>query len=423
MKIGRRQFLHGLGAGTIGAIAGLPPARAEQELPDFNEAEQERFWGAVRACYLLDPDPAYLNTGGLGPAPRQVIEAVDATARRLQVHSETGREEFEPAREAMARFIGAEVPEVCFVRNATEGNSIIASGLALSEGDEVIFETHAHPGGSFPWMNQASRRGIVVRLFEPAPSDAEASIDRIRSLIGPRTRVIQVSHVTCTNGLVFPVAEIARLARKHGVWFHVDGAQAAGMLPLDLGAIGADSYAFSGHKWLGGPVETGVLWISRDRIDEIACTSAGAHTGDYESLTGPIRAFAGAARHEYGTRNAALIAGLLEAVRWHERVGRERITARGRSLAGRILDGIAGVGGIEVLTPRDDSLRGSMVAFRHPRAGAQTLFAYLRTEHGLRCRPVTEERLEAVRVSTHIFNTPSECDRVVKAVRAAAAAL
>jgi selenocysteine lyase/cysteine desulfurase len=421
MKLGRRNFLRGLGAGVLGTFVGARASLAsERALPDFDSSNTGEFWNAVRSHYPLLSDPAYLNTGGLGPAPFQVLETVERISRRMQEHCETGREEFEPARVAVARFIGALPEETCLVRNATEGNSIIAAGLALSEGDEVIFESHAHPGGSFPWINEARQRGIVVRLFDPDPDSASANVAAIRALISPRTRVIQVSHVTCTTGLVFPVEGIAGLARSRGIWFHIDGAQAVGMLPVDMHATGCDSYAFSGHKWLGGPHETGVLYIRRDRLEEIACTSAGAHTGELPQLPGAIKYADAASRHEYGTRNVAAVAGLAEAVRWQERIGRERIASRGRELAQRVSHGLDGVDGIEVLTPRDAALRASITTFRHTRAGAHKLFDYLVKQHRLRCRPVTEQGLDAIRVSTHIFNSVAECDRVIAAVREAA---
>jgi selenocysteine lyase/cysteine desulfurase len=258
-----------------------------------------------------------------------------------------------------------------------------------------------------------------VRLFEPDATGTEANLARIREQITARTRVIQVSHITCTTGLVFPVGAIAELARSRGIWFHVDGAQAAGMIPLDFLALGCDSYAFSGHKWLGGPHETGVLCIRRERLEEVACSAAGAHTGDLPKLPGEIQYAASASRHECGTRNAALVTGLAEAVRWQTRVGRERIASRGRELAERISDGISGVDGIELLTPQAAEMRASIATFRHSRAGAHAMFGYLMKEHGLRCRPVTEQGLEEIRVATHLFNSPAECDRVVAAVRAA----
>jgi selenocysteine lyase/cysteine desulfurase len=292
--------------------------------------------------------------------------------------------------------------------------------LALAPGDEVIFETHAHPGGSFPWLNLAQHRGVVVRVFEPDPASAEGNLTRIRELISPRTKAIQVSHITCTTGLVFPVDAIAALAKSRGIWFHIDGAQSAGMIPVNLAAIGCDSYAFSGHKWLGGPHETGGLFIRRDRLEAVMPTGAGAYTGDLSRLPGEIHYFGAASRHEYGTRNAGLISGLAAAVRLQEHLGRDRIAAHGRQLAAMIAEGLAGVPGLTVLTPRPEALRASIVTFRHERADAGKLFGYLLDRHGLRCRPVTEQGLEAIRVSPHVFTSSADAGRVIAAGRAAA---
>lgn len=415
----RRSFLQGMGAGALGALAGCAPAQgvgSARPLPAF-EPDAEGFWRAVRARFPLLDRPVYLNTGGLGPAAQEVLDTVTRTTARLQEHCETGHDLFPAARQALAQFIGADPAEVCFTRNATEGNSIIAGGLALEAGDEVVFETHAHPGGSFPWLNQARRRGVRVVLFEPDPSAPDANLARLAAVVTGRTRVIQVSHITCTTGLVFPVEAMADFARSRGIWFHVDGAQAAGMVPLDLAAMGCDSYAFSGHKWLGGPPETGVLYIRRSRLEEVALIAAGAYSGELAHLPGELQLTQAASRHEYGTRNAGLIAGLAAAVGLQQEIGRERIAARGASLAGRIAEEAALIKGIEVLTPRHPSLRASMTTVRHARARAGALFEYLVRAHGLRCRPVTEQGLEAVRVSTHVFNSPAECERVVAALR------
>ncbi len=421
MTASRRQFLQTLGAGTVGTLAGWQTASAAPApaaLPDFATAGADAFWRAVRAKFPLRDDPVYLNTGGLGPASQPVLDAVANTMSRLQEHSETGHNYFEPARETLARFLGTQPEEICFVRNATEGNSIIAAGLALHAGDEVIFESHAHPGGSFPWLNQAKQRGVVVRVFEPDNSSPEANLARIRELVTPRTRVIQVSHITCTTGLVMPVAAIAELARAHHIWFHVDGAQSAGMIPLDLHALGCDSYAFSGHKWLGGPHESGVLYLRRDRLDDVAPTGIGAYSGELCLLPGEIKYSAAASRHEYGTRNAGLALGLVAAVELQEQIGRARLAAHGRDLAAQLQAEFSRVDGITLLTPRPEAMRASITTIRHARADAHKLFGYLLQTHRLRCRPVTEQDLGAVRISTHVFNSAAENERIIAAVRA-----
>jgi selenocysteine lyase/cysteine desulfurase len=423
MSLDRRTFLQGLGVGAIGALAGAGPlsgaVRPAEKLPDF-AAGAEAFWLAVRAHYPLLADPVYLNTGGLGPASQPVLDRVFATMRDLQEHSETGHALLEPARETMSHFLGAQPAEISFVRNATEANSIIAAGLTLAPGDEVIFETHAHPGGSFPWLNQTKQRGVIVRLFEPDPASPEANLARIRALVTPRTKVIQVSHITCTTGLVMPVAAIAALARESGIWFHIDAAQSLGMIPVDLAAIGCDSAAFSGHKWLGGPHETGLLYIRHDRLEAVALTGVGAYSAELPHLPGELHYFGATSRHEYGTRNAGLIAGLAEAVRLQEAIGRDRIAAHGRELATQLLNKLARIDGIAVLTPRHEALRASITTIRHARADAPKLFGYLLNHHQLRCRPVTEQGLNAVRISTHVFTSRAETERVIAGVHAAA---
>lgn len=421
MTLDRRRFLGWTTKGAAGfatALAlrpGLPAAEAAG-LPAYDEKDPEAFWRAVRAQFPLTRELTYFNTGGLGPASQPVLTAAAELTQKLQSRSEHGHERFAGARSGVARFLGAEADEIAFVRNATEGNAIVAAGLALAAGDEVIFESHAHPGGSFPWLNQAKLRGVRVKVFEPDARDPAGSVSRIAALMTARTRVVQVSHVTAPTGIVMPVAEIARLCRERGAWFHVDGAQSAGMFPFRVRELGCDSFATSGHKWLGGPLETGVLFVRRDRLDAVAPTLVGAYSGELDALPGEFRLAKSAVRYEYGTRNAAAVVGLAEAAALQERIGRERIAQRGRMLAARVRAGLSAVKGIEVLTPEPAAMCASILTFRAARVTFEQVFARLLKEHAIRCRPVSEQGLNAVRVSTHLFNSPAECDALVAAV-------
>jgi len=420
MTFDRRTFLQGLGVGALGALTGCnttpTAARPVTPLPEFGRVSDEAYWRAVRSQFPLLDNPAYLNTGGLGPAAQSVLDTVYSTMSKLQEHSETGYELFHPARESMARYLGVQPSEVCFTRNATEGNSIIAAGLTLRPGDEVIFESHAHPGGSHPWLQQARLRGVVVKTFVPDAQDAAGNLARIAALCNARTRVVQVSHVTAPTGIVMPVADLARFCRGRGIWFHMDGAQSAGMFPFSLREIGGDSYATSGHKWLGGPHETGVLVVRRERMDEVAPVLVGAYSGEIDAPTGELHLAADAMRYEYGTRNAAAVLGLAEAVRFQEEIGRERIAARGRMLAARVRAGLERLPGIEILTPKAPDLSAAMTTFRSARVPHDQLFNRLMKDYAIRCRPVTEEKLNAIRVSTHFFNSPAECDALIAGV-------
>lgn len=412
MSLPRRSFLRHAALGA----AGLGLAReAVAALPEFAPERPEPFWEAVRALYPLEPGFTYFNTGGLGSTPTPVLERVAEVTRRLQAKAEHGHAQFTAARADVARFLGADPAEVAFVRNATEANAIVAGGLRLAPGDEVIFETHAHPGGSFPWLQAARVRGVVARTFEPDPRSAVANLARLSALVGPRTRVVQVSHITAPTGIALPARAVADLCRARGIWFHLDAAQSAGMVPVDFAALGCDSLAVSGHKWIGGPLETGVLCVRRARQDELEPPLVGAHSGDLDPA-GRFALSAGALRYEYGTRNVAAALGLAEAMRLQERIGRDRIAARGRQLAARARAGLAALAGVEVLSPPEGELAAAMVTFRTARIPHDRLYGLLLRERSIRTRPVTEEKLNALRVSTHLCNSPAQVDALVAAV-------
>ncbi len=423
----RKTFLRGVGLGTLGALAGPSIGCATTgdsviSLPKYSASNDTAFWDAVRQQYVLEPDLHYMNTGGLGPAAKPVLQVFADVTHHNQTISEHEHHTFTGARETTAEFFGAEASEICFTRNATEGNSIIAGGLNLEEGDEVIFESHAHPGGSCPWYNQVNRRGIVVKLFEPDTESVAGNVARIRELITPRTKVIQISHVTAPTGILLPSAEIAKLAHSHGIWFHVDGAQSAGMFPFTMTEIGCDSYATSGHKWMGAPHETGILFIRKDRNDEVIPISAGSYTGpmpivdDLLVADGTLGYAPNATRHEYGTRSAANILGVAAAIDFHNEVGRDRIAAHGRALAAQLREGLGKIPSIEVLTPESPELCASIMGFRTPRIAYRDLLGVLAREHRFRLRPVSEQGLNSVRVSTHLFNSAQECELLLASI-------
>lgn len=415
MSMNRKTFLQSLGIGV--AAAGGSRLWAEQlALPEFDPTAPDAFWSAVRNGYDFAPGYRYFNSGGLGPSMRAVRAVEAESAAELEAWVETGHDLLTPLRDKVGAFLGAQPDEVAFVRNATEGNGIVAGGVPLEPGDEVIFESHAHPGGSFPWLLQAERRGVAVRLFEPDTRNPLGNLERIKDLVTPRTRAVQVSHITAPTGIKMPVADIARYCRGNDLWFHVDGAQSAGMIPIDFAAMGCDSYATSGHKWLGAPRETGVLLVQRERQDDLKSLMVGAYSGDLEDLPGPISYYPGAMRYEYGTRDNARAVGLGAAMDWQDRIGRDRIEAHGRALAARLHGGLAQMADVEVLSPRHAALRTAMVSFRSPKMEFGEIFSALRREYMCRCRPVSERDLNAVRVSCHVYTTAADIDYLLNAI-------
>ncbi len=418
---GRRHFLRraALGLGLAAVPAGCALGPASRVLPAATDPD---FWDRVRDLYPMTRDRTYLNTGGLGPAPHPVLDAVRRATMEHQTIVEHGHGEIEAVRESAAAFFGAAPSEIAFMRNATEANSTVASGLELEPGDEVIFESHAHPGGAVPWLSRQARDGIRVKLFEPDPTSAAGNLERIEALITPRTRVVQVSHITAPTGIRMPVPSIAVLAAERGIWFHIDGAQSAGLVPVDLHGIGCDSYATSGHKWLGAPHGTGLLYVRRDRQDEVWPTESGAYSVAEMDLDRPgqVEYVEDARRYEPGTRDTASIIGFGEAVSFLTEIGMARVADRASALAQRLQRGLREIPGVDILTPAEPGLSAGMTTLKTARVPYDQLYARY-SEAQMRCRIVTERGLDAVRVSTHLFNSEAECDRVVAVTRDALA--
>jgi len=415
--------LPGLSAiGTFSSAHGAPqlgePRLSElaKALPDYASVDEEDYWAAVQQLYALTDTRIYMNTGGLGPVSFPVLERFRELTTELQSQSKTGHRFIEEARLPVASFLGAKPEEMAFVRNATEGNATVATGLDLKKGDEIIIDASAHPGGAIPWLNQLKIKGVRIRVFDPTGLDAQQILERIQSLVSERTRVIQVSHVTAPTGILMPVVEIASLCKAKNIWFHIDGAQSMGMMPINLSSIGCDSFATSGHKWLGAIHGTGVLYIKESRLDEVRPSEVGAYSDAGYALPDMLNYVASARRHESGTRNAPLVESVRVACAFMEGIGLQRIRDRGLFLTTRLRNGLSTIDSVEILSPSDDSIRASMLTFKSSKMGCSDLDRSLSANHKLRLRIVTEQDFNAIRVSLHVFNSPSQVDHLIQSV-------
>jgi selenocysteine lyase/cysteine desulfurase len=377
----------------------------------------ERFWRLVRESFPLTHDRIYFNNGGLGPSPFVVLDAVHETTLELEEISETGHHRFDEARQRVAAFVGADPTEIAFTRNATEGMNIIARGLPLKPGDEILMTTHEHPGGAMPWLGRAKDDGLRVRLFEPG-KDAAENLERIERELTPRTRVLAISHITMTLGQVMPIKQICALARSKGVFTAIDGAQVLGMVPVDLHDLGCDFYTSSGHKWLLGPKGTGVVYISKRMAKIFRPTFVGAYSNTVYDLDRLVLEYRqDAVSTEYGTRNVALPVGLATAVEFLETITMERVAAHGRKLAGRLKAGVAELPRVELLTPTDDADSASIVTFRVKNSEHTEIVGRLGKEFRMRVRPVGEHGLNAIRISLHVYNNEEEVDQLLAALK------
>ena len=428
----RRRFLHecaGVVAATaVAGISGCASPSGSNDWTNLARArdgrDDDRLWRLVRQQFALTPGYAYFNAGGLGPSPRPVTDAWVRESADLERLCETGHERIQAVRRKLSEFLGCAEDELAITRNATEGMNLVARGLALHAGDEVLITTHEHPGGAIPWLALEKDSGIRVNLVEPGDG-AEDTLNRVAAAITPRTRVVAVSHILSTTGLRLPAREIVRLCRDRGVIPVLDGAQAVGMIPVNLHDLGCDFYVASGHKWLLGPKGTGLLYIRAEARDLWRPTHVGAWSDQRYDLDERVLEFRRAAEVvECGTRNTALVAGLGAAVDFLSTLGMERVARRGRVLALYVRQRLHDVPALQMLTPSDEASSASIVTFAaEDEAGDVRTWAQpLQQRFNVRVRPVGEHGLKALRVCTHICNTRAEIDRLVAALSEMSAA-
>lgn len=409
------------GAAAAGALS-TRALHAWPRLEDILRADGVRpdsahFWRLVRGQFLLDRDVAYLNTGGLGASPLPAIRKLKEMIDAEECHPSAGHDKADWWRfkEKFAPWLGPEVSprELALTGTATEGINIVLNGLPWAAGDEVITSTHEHPAVNVPLLLKRQRQRIVIRTFEPDVERGSGNTERIAALITPRTRLIIISHVTCTLGQQFPIAEIGDLARSRDILFALDGVQAIGQVPLDLKKAGVDFYAVSGHKWMHGTKRTGILYVREDRFDHLQPTVVGAHSSaQCDMAAGTLTLHPTAQRYEFATQNEALFYGLAAAVDFIDTIGRDVINAHNRRLSEAFYEALGSIDGVEILSPRESEWRTHMITFRLGGRDNEPVYDELR-QRKLRVRKVNEHALDAIRVSFALYNHEVELDRLL----------
>ena len=416
----RRSFLGGTAAAAAAALASstTPLADAATTAADSlahlrpTGPLDEAYWANVRREFNLVDGLTYMNNGTMGPMPRNVVDAQIRYLQEIAADPRQGRLP-EDVRDKVASFVGADADEIALTRSTTEGMRIFTQGLDLKEGDEILMTTHEHPGGYGPWKAREVREGIVVKEVDiPAPPE---SIDQIVELVDkaitPRTRVLMISHVVFVTGLVTPIKELAELARRRGVLSSVDAAHALGMLALDLHEAGIDHYTTAGQKWLCAGSGTGVAYFKRDIQDQIRVDMWRAE--EDPSL--------GARKYErWGQRNIPSARAMGNAVDFHNAIGRHNIEARVKELAAYLREGLTAIPGVALGTADSAELSGGLTTFSLdgvPQAAITKACMDMENIFIVRSRFTPN----ACRVSTHLYNTPREIDRLLGCLQHVAA--
>lgn len=375
-------------------------------------------------------DIAYLDNAATAQRPQCVLDAVTEfyksknanPLRGLYPLSVSATESYESARDTVRDFLNAKSSsEIIFTRNTTEGLNLVAYSYGLSNvkaGDEVLVSIMEHHSNLLPWQMVCRRTGAALKFMECEP-DGTLDLNKVASLITPKTKIVACTHVSNVLGRVNPIREIAELAHRVGAVMVVDAAQSTPHLPVDVQALGVDFLSFSGHK-VYGPMGIGVLYGREELLDAMPPFLTGGEM--IESVTREGAVFAELPhKFEAGTVNAADAVGLQTAIEYVKSVGFEQMHRQEVALTRRAMDGIRGIPSVHVLGSENPEEHCGIITFTvdgvHPhdiseilasdgvaiRAGhhcAQPLLAYLK-------HPST------ARASLAFYNTEAEIDRLL----------
>jgi cysteine desulfurase/selenocysteine lyase len=391
---------------------------------------------------LADGMPlVYLDSANTSQKPQVVIDTmVDHLERRnanvARAMHQLGAESsaaFEAARDKVAAFLGAPSrEEVVFTKNASEALNLVANtlswatgDLAIGAGDRVVITEMEHHSNIVPWQLLTERKGAELRWFG-LTEDGHLDLANIDELITPSTKVVSLTWVSNMLGTVNPIGAIARRAHEVGALVVVDASQAAPQLPIDLAAMPVeerpDFLAFTGHK-VTGPTGIGVLWGRGDLLAQLPPFLGGGEM--IETVTMERSTYAAPPhRFEAGTPPIIEAIGLGAAVDYLREIGLDRVHAHEQAITGYLLEGLATVGGVQVLGPLDPAERGGAVSFElagvHPHDVAQLLDSRgVAVRAGHHCAKPAHRRYgvqSSTRASSYLYTTPAEIDALIDAL-------
>ena len=374
----------------------------------------------------------YLDSAASSQKPAAVIEAIQRyyetshanVHRSIHTLGEEATERYEGARDAVRAFIGARArEEVIFTRGTTESINLVAQavGRTLAPGDEIVVSELEHHSNLIPWQMVCRDRGTVIRAVPLLP-EGYLDLAAYARLLSPRTRVVALAHVSNVLGTINPVAQMVEQAHRVGALVLLDGAQAVPHLPVDVTAIGADFYAFSGHKMLG-PTGIGVLHGRREVLERLEPAWGGGEMikevwidhAQWNDLPW---------RFEPGTPPIAGAVGLHAAIEYLGKLGMAQVNAHEQALTAATMETLARIPGVSLYGPTNPEMKGAVVAFNvdgiHPHDGAALLDQHgIAVRAGHHCAQPLMKRLGCagtLRASFSVYNTPQDVQRLADAV-------
>ena len=431
MDTSRRDFLKsiGLGIGSL-SVFGLAAKNAQAELmkklskiknsSPADVAQDEDFWFYVQQAFDCDRSIINLNNGGVHPAPKIVMDAVHryldfANGAPVYNSWQVLRPRKELIRKKLADTFGCSPEEIAITRNVTEAMQIGLLGIDLEPGDEVLTTTHDYPSMKYALLQREKREGVKVKMFpfRYPPKNIKELADAFKKNITPKTRLIEVCHITNLTGKIFPIREICQMARKRGIEVVVDGAHAFGHFEFKQKDLDCDIYGANLHKWMMAPIGTGFLYVKKEKIKKIwPLFPALNPQGD------DIRKF-----EHIGTHPDYLELAIGEALAFHHGIGDKRKEERMRYLRNYWAKALEKLPGVKILTSYDPEQSCGIGTFTVDNMDLAKLVQVLFKKHkiyiitvGVPSFDLDGEKITGIRVTPSIYTTLRELDIFIEAV-------
>ena len=381
-------------------------------------AELRNLIGSVEAFPSLG-HVDFFNHAGVCALPRVATDALRQYAAQAESTAYLAAgwyADIERLRVATSNLINATKDEIAFVKNTSEGISIVASGIDWQWGDRIVTTAVEYPANIYPWMEVVRNHGcnlvMIPEETDPATGARHVPLEKIlEAAAEPRTRLVTISHVEFASGQRHDIAKIGEFCRTNGKMLCVDAIQSLGVLPVDVRGMNIDFLAADGHKWLLGPEGAGVFYCRQELIERTRPLMIGwmnvIDAMDYGKYDYTLRPDAG--RFECGSHNTPGLLALKASVEMLNSIGIGMIAQRVRELTDRLIRGLSAKG-YAVVSPRDKWQWSGIVSFTSQKHDHDQLFQALRREH----RTEIALREGRLRASPHFYNTEAQIDRLVE---------
>lgn len=376
----------------------------------------------------------YLDNAASSQKPKSVIDAIDKfyqtdnanIHRGLHTLAERATSAYEKSRARVAKFIGGVKPsEIIFTSGTTQSINMLALSWGdkfVNEGDEIVITEMEHHANLVPWVLLSQRKNAVLKRI-PLTPDGQLDLSGINNIITSKTKIVALSHMSNVLGTINPVAEIAKLAHKHGAIVIADGAQSTPHMPVNVKELDVDFYTFSAHKMLG-PTGVGVLYGKYELLEQLPPLLTGGEMireVHFDKVTWNEIPH----RFEAGTPNIAGAITFENAIDYLENIGMQNIRQHEIELTEYAIEKLSAINGLEIQGPLDSTIRGSAISFTDPDVHPHDISTFLDSQGiairaGHHCaQPLMRAlgKVATARASFYIYNDQADVDALVEALK------